>query len=216
MIIRERFSADVHQEVLNRIIRGEIPPGQRLKDAELAEDLGVSRTPIREALLRLEREGFLSSHKHLGFTVKRLQESEISEVYPLVRLLECSALDSVPLPCVDKIKKLTELGISLKLEGSDPLRRIELDSTWHEALIGDNGNHHLMRVLSDLKRLLLRYEYAFMRDDVLVSESVEEHNAILSAIERGDRQEAVLLLGAHWERCSKATLADFFANGGDA
>jgi DNA-binding GntR family transcriptional regulator len=213
MITRERLSTDVHQEVLNRIIRGEIAPGKRLKDAELAEDLGVSRTPIREALLRLEREGFLSSQKHLGFSVKRLQESEIHEVYPLVRLLECSALDSAPLPCVDKIKKLTDLGFSLKLEGSDPLRRIELDSSWHEALIEDNGNRHLMRVLFDLKRLLLRYEYAFMRDDALVSESVEEHNAILSSMERGDRREAVRLLGAHWDRCTKATLGASRASG---
>ena len=98
MITRERLSTDVHQELLNRIVRGEVGSGQRLKDAEVAEELGVSRTPVREALLRLEREGFISSQKHLGFSVKRLQESEIREVYPLVRLLECSALDTAPLP----------------------------------------------------------------------------------------------------------------------
>ena len=214
MIARERLSVDVHQELLNRLIRGEIAPGARLKDAELAEDLGVSRTPIREALLRLEREGFISSQKHLGFSVKRLQESEIHDVYPLVRLLECSALDSAPLPCSEKLKKLADLGSSLRVEGSDPLRRIELDSSWHEALIEDNGNQHLMRILSDLKRLLLRYEYAFMRDDTLVVESVAEHNAIAKCMERGDRREAVRLLGDHWDRCTTVTLADFLANGG--
>ncbi len=140
MITRERLSADVHQELLNRIIRGEIAPGQRLRDSELAEELGVSRTPIREALLRLEREGFIVSQKHLGFTVKRLQESEIHEVYPLISILECAALDSAPLPGSAKIKELKELERSLKLEGSDPLRRIELDSCWHEALVEGSGN----------------------------------------------------------------------------
>lgn len=213
MITRERLSADVHQELLTRIIRGEIESGQRLKDAELAEELGVSRTPIREALLRLEREGFISSQKHLGFSVKRLQESEIREVYPLVRLLECSALESSPLPCGDRIAELKELGTSLKLEGSDPLRRIELDSAWHKTLIEEGGNQHLLRILSDLKRILLRYEYTFMQDEKLVAESVAEHDAIARAMERGDRQEASRLLGAHWERCAAATLADFLANG---
>ena len=70
MIVRERMSVDIHQEILRDIIKGHYAPGQRLRDAELAESLGVSRTPVREALLRLEREGFISAQKHLGFSVK--------------------------------------------------------------------------------------------------------------------------------------------------
>jgi DNA-binding GntR family transcriptional regulator len=213
MIARERLSSDVHQELLNRIIRGEIAPGLRLRDSDLAEELGVSRTPVREALLRLERESFIVAQKHFGFSVKRLQESEIHEVYPLIRLLECAALESEPLPCAEKIKELEELGDSLRLEGADPLRRIELDSAWHAALIEGACNQHLMRMLSDLKRILLRYEYAFMRDDELVSESVAEHAAIAEALGRGRRKDAVKLLGAHWERCDRVTLAGFFAKG---
>ena len=152
-------------------------PGQRLKDAEVAEELGVSRTPVREALLRLEREGFISSQKHLGFSVKRLQESEIREVYPLVRLLECSALDTAPLPGAERLERLKDLGTALRLEGSDPLRRIELDSAWHRTLIEEDGNQHLLRILADLKRILLRYEYAFMQDEDLVARSAAEHEA---------------------------------------
>jgi DNA-binding GntR family transcriptional regulator len=214
MITRARLSADVHKELLGEIIRGEIAPGQRLKDTELAERLGVSRTPIREALLRLEREGILSSQKHLGFSVKCLQESEIREVYPLVRLLECSALDSSPLPCPEKVRKLSELDLAMKQEGSDPLRRIELDSAWHSALVEDSGNKHLLRILADLKRILFRYEYAFMQDDALVAESIAEHYAIGAALGAGDRRVAVGLLKAHWERCAEDTLEDFHANGG--
>ena len=214
MITRERLSSDVHCDLLNRIIRGEIAPGERLRDSELAEELGVSRTPVREALLRLEREGFIVAQKHLGFSVKRLQESEIHEVYPLVRLLECAALEASPMPGAAKVCELKELGRALKLEGSDPLRRIEIDSAWHETVLEDSGNQQLMRILSDLKRILLRYEYAFMRDDALVTESVAEHDAIAAALEQGDRARAVRLLGSHWERCTQVTLKDFLANGG--
>jgi DNA-binding GntR family transcriptional regulator len=211
MISRKRLSSDVHQELLGQIVKGRYAPGQRLKDTELAEELGVSRTPVREALLRLEREGFISAQKHLGFSVKGLQESEILEVYPLVKLLECSALDSAALPNAAKIARLTEIGRCLKQEGSDPLRRIELDSAWHETLLEGSDNQHLKRILADLKRILLRYEYAFMQDDELVAESAAEHDAIADVLAAGDRKKAVKLLRAHWERCSEATLADFLS-----
>jgi DNA-binding GntR family transcriptional regulator len=216
MITRERLSADVHQELLGQIVRGRYAPGQRLRDSEVAEELGVSRTPVREALLRLEREGFLSSQKHLGFSVKCLDESEIHDVYPLVRLLECSALDSASIPDPARVGRLKEIGVALKSEGSDPLRRIELDSAWHETLIEGNGNHHLLRVLADLKRILCRYEYAFMQDEALVAESASEHDAIVASLEGGDKRGAVRLLKSHWDRCAHATLSDFQASGGKA
>jgi len=216
MIVRERLSADVHQELISKIIRGEFSPGQRLKDSELAEDLGVSRTPVREALLRLEREGFISSQKHLGFTVKRMQESEIQDVYPLVRLLECSTLDAVPQACAEKLKRLDELAAELRAEEGDALRRIELDSSWHEELLEGSGNRHLFRILGDLKRILFRYEYSFMGDDALVAKSVAEHEAIASSLGAGERGEAVRLLGEHWDRSREATLANFHRRGGGA
>jgi len=211
MISRQRFSADVHQELLGRIIRGEFAAGQRLKDTELAEELGVSRTPVREALLRLEREGFISSQKHLGFSVKGLCESEIQEVYPLVRLLECSALASAPLPCKEKLARLAVLCRELEKSGSDRSKRIELDSSWHRLLIEDGGNQHLLRILNDLKGVLFRYEYSFMKNDGLVGQSVEEHAAIASSLAKGEKDRAVKLLEKHWNRCAEATLADFRA-----
>ena len=214
MIVRERLSADVHQELIQRIIKGELLPGQRLRDTELAEELGVSRTPIREALLRLEREGFISAQKHLGFTVKRMEESEIQEVYPLVRLLECSALDAAPEPSVEKIGRLGELSAALRDEDGDALSRIELDSSWHESLLEGSGNRHLLRILGDLKRILFRYEYSFMGDDSLVATSVSEHEAIAARLGSGERSEAVRLLREHWDRSRQATLARFHEGGG--
>jgi DNA-binding GntR family transcriptional regulator len=213
MIVRERLSADVHQELINRIIKGDFYPGQRLKDTDLAEELGVSRTPIREALLRLEREGFISSQKHLGFAVKRMEESEIQDVYPLVRLLECSALDAVPPVCADKLGRLGELSSALVEEEGDALRRIELDSSWHETLLDGSGNRHLIRILGDLKRILFRYEYSFMGDDTLVATSIAEHEAIAARLGSGERSEAVRLLREHWDRSRQATLAHFHEHG---
>jgi len=209
MIVRERMSVDIHQEILRDIIKGRYAPGQRLRDAELAESLGVSRTPVREALLRLEREGFISAQKHLGFSVKGLAESEIREVYPLVRLLECSALGESELPGSEGLERLEKVSRAFIKERNDPLRRIELDSTWHATLLEGEGNAHLKRILAELKRIMFRYEYAFMENDRLVSTSIAEHESIAKALAGRNRDEAVALLGAHWDRCTAATLEEF-------
>ena len=210
LISRKPLRADVHKELLGLILQGTLTPGQRLRDTELAQQLGVSRTPIREALLRLEREGFITSQLHQGFSVKPLIESEIRDVYPLVGLLECSALDEIPDPSPRKLEQLGELSQAMQQEGSDPLRRIELDEAWHKALMAESGNQHLMRILDDLKRILFRYEYAFMQVSQWVTESTEEHRAIAASLERGKRREAVRLLDTHWDRTMKTILATFF------
>ncbi len=210
LISRKPLRADVHKELLGLILQGALTPGQRLRDTELAQQLGVSRTPIREALLRLEREGFITSQLHQGFSVKPLIESEIRDVYPLVGLLECSALDEIPDPSPRKLKQLSELSQAMQQEGSDPLRRIELDEAWHKALVAESGNQHLTRILDDLKRILFRYEYAFMQVSRWVTESTEEHRAITAALERGKRREAVRLLDTHWDRTMKTILTTVF------
>ncbi len=215
-ISRKPLRADVHKELLGLILQGTLTPGQRLRDTDLAEQLGVSRTPIREALLRLEREGFISSQLHQGFSVKPLSESEIRDVYPLVGLLECAALNDIPNPSQEKIQQLEQLSLAIHQEGSDALRRIELDEAWHKALVAESGNQHLTRILNDLKHILFRYEYAFMQVSQWVTESVEEHHAIVASLESGKRREAVSLLKTHWDRTMKAILSTVFANGSKA
>ncbi len=203
--------ADVHKELLGLILQGALPPGQRLRDTALAQQFGVSRTPVREALLRLEREGFISSQLHQGFSVKPLIESEIREVYPLVALLECSALEEIPDPSAKKIEQLHQLSEAMRQKGSDPLRRIERDEAWHRTLIAESGNQHLFRILDDLKRILFRYEFAFMQVTPWVKESLSEHRAIATHLDRGKRREAIRLLEAHWNRTMKSILSTFFA-----
>jgi DNA-binding GntR family transcriptional regulator len=213
-ISRKPLRADVHKELLGLILQGTLTPGQRLRDTDLAQQLGVSRTPVREALLRLEREGFIRAQLHQGFSVQPLIESEIRDVYPLVGLLECSALDEIPDPSPQKIEQLNQLSEAMQQEGSDALRRIELDEAWHKALVAESGNLHLARILDDLKRILFRYEYAFMQVSQWVTASTEEHRAIVAALEHGKRREAVRLLDTHWDRTMKAILSTVFAQGG--
>jgi DNA-binding GntR family transcriptional regulator len=212
-IFRKPLRADVHEELLGLILQGTLTPGQRLRDTDLAQRFGVSRTPVREALLRLEREGFVASRLHRGFSVKPLCESEIREVYPLVGLLECSALEAIREVSPEKLALLDEISRSMRRESSDPLRRIGLDQTWHRVLVAEAGNQHLFRILDDLKRILLRYEYSFMRVSRWVAESLTEHRAIAVSLERGQRRQAARLLRDHWDRTQRSILTTFFAKG---
>lgn len=213
-ITRQPLRADVHQELLGLILQGDLAPGQRLRDTELAQRLGVSRTPVREALLRLEREGFISAQLHQGFSVKPLAEDEIRDLYPLVGLLECSALAQVPAPGPDQVARLLDTGEALHRAGADPLNRIELDQAWHRTLLEACPNRHLLRILADLKRILFRYEYTFMQVSQWVEESTHEHEAIAQALGQGRRPEAARLLDRHWDRTMQAVLATFFAHAG--
>jgi DNA-binding GntR family transcriptional regulator len=212
-ISRQPLRADVYQALLGLILQGDLAPGQRLRDTDLAARLGVSRTPVREALLRLEREGFLSSQLHQGFSVKPLAEDEIRDLYPLVGLLECSALERLPALPADQLARLEEAGEALRQAGADPLDRIELDQAWHRALLAGCPNQHLLRILADLKQILFRYEYAFMQVSQWVEESTHEHQAIARALEQDRRAEAARLLDRHWHRTMQSILATVFAQG---
>ncbi len=92
MIARVPLRDEVYRQVLDRIHRGSLPAGVRLRDSELAAQLGVSRTPVREALLRLARDGVLENSMGRGFRVRSLDASELQEVGAILGTLESLAL----------------------------------------------------------------------------------------------------------------------------
>lgn len=86
---------ELRQAVLQRILRGVLPPGSRIIESKLSEELGVSRTPLREALLHLEQQGFVRSDLARGFSVEPLSQQEVREIYPIIWTLEGLALRSI-------------------------------------------------------------------------------------------------------------------------
>ena len=210
-ILRQRLSTEIHQELAERIIKGDFPSGFKLKDSEIAEQLNVSRTPVREALLQLEHEGFISSRQHQGFSVKHMNKNEISDIYPLVCLLEKYAFEKIPDHNPLWITSMKNQADKLKDEAFDPLGRIKLDSEWHSRLLEYSGNSHLVRIISELKSIVFRYEYIFMQVPEYIEKSVSEHAAIITALENGDHALAEKKLEEHWNRSAQDTLNVFNA-----
>ncbi len=200
MTTRTPLRTDVHRELLGQLLQGTLTPGSRLKDTDVAKRLGVSRTPVREALLRLEREGFISSHMGQGFRVRALSLQEVQEVYPLISLLERQALQAHPPLDAHQKEKLEALAQEMSDPSLDPLRSIEVDLAWHSALLEGCVNGHLFRILDELKRICFRYECTYMQVPRWVARSVAEHRAIAAALGEGDTRKTQRLLDSHWRR----------------
>jgi DNA-binding GntR family transcriptional regulator len=194
---RMPMRANLYQLLLNRIVLGELVPGTRVKEMQLAKEFGVSRTPIREALLRLEREGFVSSELARGFTVEPLSGREVRESYPIMWALEGLALRASARILPSLTSQLLELNskfaASINAETAS-----DLDSSWHEALLSGCPNQRLNRMLGELRSTLRRYERFYMLDSALIAESAHQHHTVINAILANDIAGAERALIENW------------------
>ncbi len=200
-ITRSPLREEVYDAIMRRLLLDEFQPGQRLSDTVLAAELGVSRTPVREALVRLEREGFLEIDVGRGFFVKPITAREIREVGPVYWTLQGLAIRSAfPLsPSVmaelDEVNDRIEEGLRT---GESEETVVELNRRWHQLLIRDCTNQHLRGMISTLAKVLRRYAYAYWRDTGRVRVSVANHRAISAAFRRGALDDGLTMLERSW------------------
>ena len=181
-------------EIERRIVRGEMPAGARLDEEELAGELEVDAPVVREALCRLERDGFVRPEDGGAFAVAPLSELEVREGYPVVILLEGLAVRTTPEFAPAAVARLREINAAMADERTDAMAAATRDYEFHEELVRHCGNDQLLSTLRPLKRLLLRYEYNYMAAEDFVSRSVHQHEDIVQALERGDRDAASALV----------------------
>ena len=196
----------VHRNVLERILQGHLPPGSRVKDTDLSEELQVSRSPVREALRRLVKEGFLENLVGRGFIVRPLTSQEVRDIYPIIWALETLALrTSTPLPN-ESLLAFEKISAEMEVPQPDFIRLIELDKEWHKTLLSGCSNQRLLNMIWDLKAIAFRYEYAFMQNRELVEISIREHREISKILFDQGHDAAVPLLEKHWESSMHALL----------
>lgn len=195
----ESLDRQIRRVLLDRIIAGEIPPGANLNETRLAGELGASRTPLRQALARLEQDGFLVVEPNRGFFVAPLSADEAREIYPILAALETAALRTAP-PGKDDIRQLEAL--NRRLAGSDAggleaIATVNLE--WHALLVARCPNQRLLTMLATLRQQAFRYEVAFFSPGAArLTTSVKLHRWILAALKRSDVEEACRRLDAHW------------------
>ena len=193
--------------ILADILSGKLPPGARLVESSLAERIGVSRTPLREALFQLEQEGFVRSELRRGFSVKSLSEREAREVFPIVGALEGLALAQSGLIVKSNLAQLRAANKVLLATGGGPRKAVRADHRFHQLLLSHCSNSHLLALIGNLHRILLRYEHLYMSDRGLIGVSVEQHNRILQAITEGNIAAARQALEVNYQTGMDAVLS---------
>lgn len=200
MITREPLGAQVYREIGLRIQSGQLGADARIRDTELAAELGVSRTPVREALLRLAGEGVLAAEAGRGFRVRALDRVELREVGAILALLEPLALDLSPEFSPDRLDRMGAVVRRLEQTRGDIGRCIELDDEWHRILLEACPNRRLLDLITTLRRIPRRYLHHYLEQAGRVSLSAGHHARIGEALRRGDRHGARDLLERQWRR----------------
>ena len=187
----------VYDRVVSRIRSGEFLPGEAVTEAGLSRSLQVSRTPVREALLRLQAEGVLQSALARGFTIRPLMRREAADLYPILAALEGLAVRSIgslPSATAETLRATVE-----ELGGcDDPVGRRRLDTAFHATVVSAAGNRHLTELTEQLRTNLSRYELAYMRAVLDRRHADRQHEEILAAMISGDLDRAASLLSGHW------------------
>ncbi|MDY6820335.1 MAG: GntR family transcriptional regulator [Deferribacterota bacterium] len=183
-----------------KILEGEYLPGKRITETEIAEKLGFSRTPIREALRILEREGFVEILPRRGAKVTTLKVSDIEEIFLLKYRLESLAMslaiDHINEDDLDYLNKLNEKLINLKnTENISSL--IDINSRFHSYIIEKSGNKRLSRILKDIQAEFSRATAVSFNVKERINEVIEEHNDILNALKNGDKNKIEKVVEKH-------------------
>ncbi len=197
--LRER----AYQMIKRKIISGELEPGTTLTETRLAEELGMSRTPIRESLLKLSTTGLVRQLDNHGVIVADISLRSILDAYDLQRCLEKFSVEEI----IDRglVGVRFRRGIFDRmlreqescLETDDMWRFFQLNKRMHLEILRLTGNNKIVRIMSDLRDELIYAGYQSISPYVNMREAIEEHREIIDALEAEDRDRAVRAVVNH-------------------
>lgn len=171
------------------ILKGELEPGERLMEIQLAEQLGVSRTPIREAIRKLELEGLVLMIPRKGAEVARISEKSLRDVLELRRSLEelaielaCQRMSEEEIDELERAQKAFQEAVA----GTDVMLMAETDEKYHEIIYLGTDNSRLVQILNNLREQMYRYRLEYIKDADKRQILLIEHDNILKAV-RGRR-----------------------------
>lgn len=190
----------VFKTLRQAILKGELEPGERLMEIQLAERLGVSRTPIREAIRKLELEGLVLMIPRKGAEVARISESNLRDVLEVRRSLEELAID---LACqrmtpeeLEELKMVQEK-FALAIRSGDAMQIAETDERYHEIIYLSTKNEKLVQILNNLREQMYRYRLEYIKDEDKRQILLIEHEHILKALSLRHVQEAKQAVREH-------------------
>ncbi len=182
------------------ILKGELEPGERLMEIQLAERLGVSRTPIREAIRKLELEGLVLMIPRKGAEVAKISEKSLRDVLELRRSLEELAIE---LACQrmteEEIDELEDAQRVFReaVDSKDVMLMAEADEKYHEIIYQGTKNSRLVQILNNLREQMYRYRLEYIKDADKRQILLIEHDNILKAVRNRKVAEAKAAMREH-------------------
>jgi DNA-binding GntR family transcriptional regulator len=198
---RTNLAQTVYRQIKGDIFEFRLLPGDRFTEGQLAERLSVSRTPVREALQRLEKEGYLEVHFRSGWSVRPLDFTEFDHLYDLRIILETAAVRQLcemdERPMLETLKVFWLVPPAERLTDGAQVSR--MDEEFHAALVAAAGNPEVARCHREVtERIRIIRQLDFTQTD-RIGNTYQEHAQILRAIVRRRADQAVLLLRTHIE-----------------
>ena len=203
----------VYEELKRQILIGEILPGTRMMEVDLADEMGVSRTPVREAIRKLEKEGLVTIEPRKGAYASNVSIKDMLVVLEVRQGLEAMAAALAAGKITEAQKeKLTDVLASYRkaVEEEDIEAMIKNDEAFHSEIVSISGNKTLMQVFSTVQELALRFRYIYYDDLNRYENMPAEHLEIEESILSGDSEKARKAAGDHVLR-----LKEFVANQGE-
>ena len=182
------------------ILKGDLKPGERLMELQLASKLGVSRTPIREAIRMLEQEGLAVTTPRKGAEVAKITLKDMEDVLEIRDALDelavriaCQKISDEQLKQLEDMKELFE-----KSTQTGNVKKIaEADVTFHDVIYEATGNPKLVTLLNNLREQVYRYRVEYIKDPKNYPTLIAEHEAILESLKNRDVKNAVEAMHVH-------------------
>lgn len=200
---------EVFNTLRQAILTGELKPGERLMEIHLADKLGVSRTPVREAIRRLELEGLVTMIPRRGAQVAQITEKSMSDVLEVRRALDalcaelaCDRIDAEGLASLAKACDLFEESVR---EG-DSKKIAQADVALHDIIVQATGNGRLIQLINNLSEQMYRYRFEYIKDKSQHETLMKEHRIIYQSIACKDKETAAAAAKTHIDNQKKAII----------
>jgi len=207
---RTSLVEQAYQAIRGRILDNVYPPGHQALEGELADQLGISRTPVREALIRLQKEGLVEVVPRHGMRVLPVSPADMAEIYTVLTALECAAAELVAArgPSERELKPLTEASRDMDraLKADDLDAWAAADERFHRTLAELAGNRMLLQTIGNFWDRAHRARMVTLRLRPKPVNSTREHTLLVERLRAGDTRGAVEVNRAHRARASHELL----------
>ncbi|MEC8580785.1 MAG: GntR family transcriptional regulator [Pseudomonadota bacterium] len=198
----------VYSQLLDDIRAGRLNAGDRLRETELADRLGVSRTPVREAIRQLEADGLVAHVPRQGASIRTLDYAEVMELYEMRAVLEGTAARLATRAASDiEIEELEALNNELEKAGATP-EAFKLNRLFHAALLDAAKNRFLTKSITGLQKALMILGPTTLTQPERARNAVEEHRAMMKAIKARDPLAAEAATRAHIQAAQRVRVRD--------